>query len=73
MYFLPLLVLLIGMSCYVYGTLVFSWPTARPPYSSLDDVLWSSFWFFSVTGTLGSLITIPLYLVHRKARAGEGS
>jgi len=70
LYFMPLLAIVLGVAFYVYGAIVFSWPTARPPYSPLDDYVWNSFLFFLVIGILGSLITIPLYLVHRRARKG---
>jgi hypothetical protein len=68
LYFTPLLAIVLGVAFYVYGYIVFSWPNARYPYSPLDDVVWGSFQFFLVIGIIGSLITIPLYLVHRRAR-----
>ncbi len=70
LYFIPLLAVVLGVAFYAYGYIFLSWPNAKYPYSLLDDFVWGSFQFFLVIGIISSLITIPLYIVHRRARKG---
>ena len=65
LYFLPLLAIVLGVAFLAFGAIVV--PETHPPFSPLSEFLWYGAQVLFLLGITGSLVTIPLYIIVRRA------